>query len=76
VKTIYENHILEIEGVRSFKGNIILSSEDDHRIAMAIAIASIRAEGTITLTQAEAVRKSYPEFYDVFKSLGGHIHES
>lgn len=76
VKTIYENHILEIEGVRSFKGNIILSSEDDHRIAMAIAIASIRADGTITLTQAEAVRKSYPEFYDVFKSLGGHIHES
>lgn len=76
VKTIYENHILEIEGVRSFRGNIILSSKDDHRIAMAIAIASIRAEGTITLTQAEAVRKSYPEFYDVFKSLGGHIHES
>ena len=24
VKTIYENHILEIEGVRSFRGNIIL----------------------------------------------------
>lgn len=76
VTTIYHNHILEIEGVRSFKGEIILSSEDDHRIAMAIAIASIRAEGNITLTHAEAIKKSYPEFYDVFKSLGGHIHES
>lgn len=76
VETRYENHILEIEGVRSFKGEIILSSEDDHRIAMAIAIASIRAEGSITLTHAEAVKKSYPEFYEVFKSLGGYIHES
>ena len=76
VKTYYEDDELTIEGGVTFKGNLIFSSEDDHRIAMAIAIASIRAEGNITLTHAEAVKKSYPEFYDVFQSLGGHIYES
>ena len=76
VISYYIENTLTIEGVVSFKGNVTLSSEDDHRIAMAIAIASIRSEGNITLTQAEAVKKSYPEFYDVFQSLGGRIHES
>lgn len=73
VKTYYEKDTLTIEGVDSFKGNITLSSEDDHRIAMAIAIASIRADNKITLIQADAVKKSYPNFYDVFQSLGGKL---
>jgi 3-phosphoshikimate 1-carboxyvinyltransferase len=76
VKTYYEDDELTIEGGVTFKGHLTFSSEDDHRIAMAIAIASIRAEGNMTLTHAEAVKKSYPEFYDVFQSLGGHIYES
>ncbi len=75
VMHIYENNTLAIEGVESFHGNVTLSSEDDHRIAMTIAIASIRAKNPIILTQAEAIQKSYPQFYDVFQSLGGKIDE-
>jgi 3-phosphoshikimate 1-carboxyvinyltransferase len=73
VSTYYEKDTLTIEGVKSLKGHITLSSEDDHRIAMSIAIASIRAENKITLLNADAVKKSYPQFYDVFQSLGGQL---
>jgi len=75
VTHVYENNTLSIEGVESFQGDVTLSSEDDHRIAMTIAIASIRAQYPIVLTHAEAIQKSYPQFYDVYRSLGGKIDE-
>ncbi len=75
VMHVYENNTLSIEGVESFQGHVTLSSEDDHRIAMTIAIASIRAQHPIVLTHAEAIQKSYPQFYDVYRSLGGKIDE-
>ena len=75
VMHVYENNALSIEGVESFQGHVTLSSEDDHRIAMTIAIASIRAQHPIVLTHAEAIQKSYPQFYDVYRSLGGKIDE-
>ncbi|MCL2299199.1 MAG: 3-phosphoshikimate 1-carboxyvinyltransferase [Firmicutes bacterium] len=40
----------------------------DHRIAMALAITALKCEGPVTLRGAEAVRKSYPAFWeDYFK---------
>ena len=65
-----------IEGVRSFKGNITLDGASDHRIIMALAIASIRAEGKITITTAESISKSYPTFFEIFNRLGGYARES
>ncbi len=47
---------------------------NDHRIAMAAAIAASRAEGETTLYGAECVQKSYPSFFDEFASLGGNVH--
>jgi 3-phosphoshikimate 1-carboxyvinyltransferase len=41
----------------------LLDSHNDHRIAMAGAILALRAEGEITISNAEAVDKSYPDFY-------------
>lgn len=50
------------------RGGIIqggeVSSRNDHRIAMATAILGIRAEGAVTIHQAEAIQKSYPEFFN------------
>ena len=46
---------------------------NDHRIVMAAAIAATRADGPVTITDAQAVSKSYPDFFDVFKSLGGDL---
>ena len=43
-------------------------SHHDHRIAMACAVAGLRAEGDTTVEGAEAVNKSYPQFWD-------HLHQ-
>ena len=67
---------MTIQGQKSFKGHISLDGYGDHRIVMAIAIAAIRAEGPITIIGAEAVTKSYPNFFEVYKNLGGIIYES
>lgn len=63
---------LIIKGKESLKGGTV-DSWNDHRIAMAMAIASIKCEEPLTITNSEAVKKSYPEFWEDFKKLGGVI---
>lgn len=45
----------------------------DHRIAMAVAVAALKASGEITIEGAEAVDKSYPSFYNDLKMLGATV---
>lgn len=60
---------LKIEGVQVLEGNTV-SAWNDHRIAMALAVAACRAEWDVCITGAkEAVCKSYPEFFEVYSSL-------
>lgn len=47
-----------------------VSSHHDHRIAMAAAVAALGASSNITITEAEAVNKSYPFFYEDLKKIG------
>jgi 3-phosphoshikimate 1-carboxyvinyltransferase len=61
---------LVIHGVEGFTGGHV-QSHNDHRIAMALAIATIRASGKIILDGAEAVNKSYPHFWEDFTAMGG-----
>lgn len=49
----------------------IIDGANDHRIVMASAIGAAFAEGESTLTGADAINKSYPEFFDDFKKIGG-----
>lgn len=44
---------------------------NDHRIVMAAAIAATRADGGVTITDREAVQKSYPEFWTDFRAVCG-----
>ena len=46
---------------------------NDHRIAMAAAIASTVCQEPVTILGAQCVQKSYPAFWDEFKRLGGKI---
>jgi len=48
-----------------------ITSANDHRIAMSGAIASLVCDGEVAIDIAEAVSKSYPDFYEKFKMLGG-----
>lgn len=61
---------LIIEGVASFAGGEV-DCWNDHRIAMSLAVASIRCEKPLTLVGTECVAKSYPKFWEDFVSLGG-----
>ncbi|HBP38071.1 MAG TPA: 3-phosphoshikimate 1-carboxyvinyltransferase [Clostridiales bacterium] len=45
----------------------------DHRIAMALAIAALSTRNGVLLRRAEAVNKSYPDFFTEFSRLGGDI---
>ncbi len=47
----------------------------DHRIAMAAAVLALQAGKPVTIHGAECVNKSYPEFFNDLKKLGGNIHE-
>lgn len=48
-----------------------VSSRNDHRIAMGTAIAGLAAKGTTTIQDADAVKKSYPDFFKHLKGLCG-----
>lgn len=65
---------LLIHGVPSLKGGVV-NSWNDHRIVMAMAMASIMCTGDIVIEDSGAVKKSYPHFFEDFKSLGGKIDE-
>jgi len=65
---------LIIFGKDHLRGGIV-DSWNDHRIAMALAIASIRCREPVILTNSSAVKKSYPNFFEDFKKLGGKLDE-
>jgi len=48
-------------------------SRHDHRIAMACATAALKADGPVKIEAAEAVNKSYPEFWNHWQKLGGRV---
>jgi 3-phosphoshikimate 1-carboxyvinyltransferase len=63
------NDTIRIEGSEKLTGSII-DSHNDHRVAMACSIASLAATGSSIIDQAEAVSKSYPEFFTDLSRLG------
>ncbi len=48
-------------------------SQHDHRIAMACGVAALCANGPVTITDAEAVNKSYTDFYAHLQHLGAKV---
>ncbi len=65
---------LIIEGSEKLSGGATTSC-NDHRIAMAVAIASTICEEIVTVDQSDCVRKSYPHFWSDYASLGGIVDE-
>lgn len=54
-------------------GGVTVDSHNDHRIAMMAAIAATRCQEAVTITEAECVAKSYPNFWEDYEALGGVI---
>ncbi len=61
---------LIIHGVPALTGGSV-SSWNDHRVAMALAVASQRCGSELIIEGAECVCKSYPTFWQDFSALGG-----
>lgn len=61
-----------IHGTAKVKGADV-HSHHDHRIAMACAVAGLRADSEMVIEEAQAVSKSYPGFYNDLKSLGASL---
>lgn len=51
-----------------------VSGYNDHRIVMSMAIAALGASGPVTIQGVQAVRKSYPDFFEHYTMLGGNCH--
>jgi len=52
-----------------------VESHDDHRIAMAIAVASLGATGKVSIRDSQCIAKSYPGFFDDLRHVGAVVHE-
>ena len=61
---------LEIAGVEQLRGGTAEGC-NDHRIVMALSLAALRTESETVLTDAESIRKSYPDFFRDYNRLGG-----
>ncbi len=63
---------LTVKGPCTLHGAVV-DPHDDHRIAMACAVAALRASGETRIINAECVRKSYPRFFTDLHTLGADI---
>ncbi len=70
-----KNDLMLIKGNKGVKGAKV-SSHNDHRIAMACAVAALQAKGNTVIHDAEAVKKSYPGFFDDIKKLKATVQVS
>ncbi len=61
---------MKIAGRQRFRA-AKLDSFGDHRIAMAFAVAALRADGPSVIQNAEAASVSFPEFYDLLDEITG-----
>lgn len=68
----YDSETMVIKGGGSLVGSAV-HSHHDHRIAMACAVAGLRAKGETKIEAAGAVNKSYPDFYRHLQSLGANL---
>lgn len=53
------------------QGGCEVDGHNDHRIVMSAAIAALRCREPVVIRGAEAVAKSYPDFFERFRELGG-----
>ena len=70
IKVGEETNRLTITGSKP-KGSVI-DSQGDHRIAMAFSLLGLIA-GETTINNAECVSKTFPQFWDILKNIGGEV---
>ncbi len=64
---ISEEAVMRIRGGKIRPARV--SSHDDHRMAMSMAVSALRCDGQITIENAECVAKSYPGFFEDLEKI-------
>jgi 3-phosphoshikimate 1-carboxyvinyltransferase len=64
-----------VEGPTALRGGVV-DSHGDHRLAMALAVAGLFAQGEVTIDNAECVADSFPGFAGLMRSLRAEIHST
>ena len=64
---ISEENVMRIQGGRIHATEV--ESHNDHRIAMALAVAGLMSDGEMRIHGAECVAKSYPDFFEQLESI-------
>lgn len=72
IEITLQDDLMLIKGGTGVKATQV-HSRHDHRIAMACAVAALKAEGAVSIADAEAINKSYPNFYEHLMQLGAKV---
>jgi len=75
IEIVLQDDLMLIKGGTGVYGATV-HSRHDHRIAMACAVAALKASAAVVIEEAEAINKSYPNFYEHLQSLHAHINLS
>ncbi|MFT3824582.1 MAG: 3-phosphoshikimate 1-carboxyvinyltransferase [Chitinophagaceae bacterium] len=72
IKIDLQDDLMIVHGGTGVHGATV-HSHHDHRIAMACAVAGLKATGATTIEEAQAISKSYPDFYEHIQLLGALV---
>ncbi|NLO84919.1 MAG: hypothetical protein GX096_05770 [Clostridiales bacterium] len=64
---------LTVYGPAKLRGGFEADARNDHRIVMFLAAAALISDAPITVHGVSAINKSWPGFWDTYKSLGGIV---
>ncbi|TAG14923.1 MAG: 3-phosphoshikimate 1-carboxyvinyltransferase [Sphingobacteriia bacterium] len=75
VEIILQGNLMLVKGSAELgkTGHVKVHSRHDHRIAMACAIAALKCNNSVEIEAAEAINKSYPDFYSHIMALGVRV---
>jgi 3-phosphoshikimate 1-carboxyvinyltransferase len=72
IEISFQDDMMLIKGGTGVRGAEV-SSRHDHRIAMACAVAALKADDEVIIDDAEAVNKSYPQFWEHLQKLNAEV---
>jgi len=72
IEIVLQDDLMLVKGGTGIQGAVV-HSRHDHRIAMACAIAGLKASAEVIIEEADAVNKSYPDFYEHLEKLGASV---
>lgn len=68
----FQDDLMLIKGGGKIQGASV-HSRHDHRIAIACAVAALGAQGDVIIDEAEAINKSYPQFWEHIRSISATL---